>query len=96
MPSKMKSELRRHRARNHIVRAAEGGEEVIESIIVRDVNKGQLTTPLVLVTVKEVVISYRKVEQVSGPDAGWIVIVVFFARRRNINQSRRELAVAQL
>ena len=36
-----------------------------------------------LVTVKQVVLTHREIEEVAGRDAGGVVIVVFCAGRRN-------------
>ena len=65
IPLKVKPDLSRQRARCDVVRAAEGGKEVVQRIFVGQVDDGELSAPLVSVAVKQIVVSDRKIEQVA-------------------------------
>ena len=62
---KVEPNLSGQRPRCDIVGAAEGGEEVVQRIFVRQVDDSKLSTPLVPVSVKHVVMAYRHVKQVT-------------------------------
>ena len=85
---KIQRDLRRERARRHVVRPAERGQEVIQRVIVGDVDRGQVEVHLVAVGVEEVVLADRDVEQVARSDARWVVVVVPGARRGNPDAAR--------
>jgi hypothetical protein len=70
-------ELSRQRARRHIVRPAEGREEVIERQFVGDVDGGKRETPFVTFAFKLVVVAHRNIEQITRRNARRIVVVIF-------------------
>src|ERR1700733_3165952 len=59
-----------------VVRAAEGGEKVVEGVFVGDVDAGETQAPLVFVACEEVVYADGGVEDVAGGDAGWVLVVI--------------------
>ena len=59
-----------HCAWGYVVRAAEGGEEVVERVLVGDVDGGEVEIDLVAVGVEEVVFAERDVEEIARRDAG--------------------------
>jgi len=69
--------------RRHEVRPAERGQEVVESNFVGDIDGCQAKAPLVLVAAKEIVVSYREIEQVSRRDPRWIFVIILCSRSRN-------------
>ena len=66
------------------MRAAEGGEEVVERVLVGDVDGRQVEIRLVLVRVEDVVLADRDVEQVARRNARRVVVVVLGAGSRNL------------
>ena len=74
------------RAWRDVMRAAKGGEEVVERVFVRQINDGQLGAPFVFVAVKDVVMAQSQIEQAPVLNALWIVIIILFARCRNVDQ----------
>ena len=79
----MEAQLRRQRARRHVVRSAEGGKEVIERHLVGHVDGRKPQAPLVTVAVEQVVVAHRDVEQIARCDAGRIVVIILGAGRGN-------------
>src|SRR5258707_11789354 len=69
-------DFRRQRTRCDVVRAAEGGKEVVECILVGQVDGRELETDLVLVPTEDVVMPNGHVEKTSRRDAGRILVVV--------------------
>ena len=61
----MDSNLRRQRARSDVVRSAEGGEEVVERVLVGEVYAGKTKTPAVLLGVEEIVFTDGGVEEIT-------------------------------
>jgi hypothetical protein len=61
----MKSELCGQGPGGYVVRAAEGGQEVVESVLVEDVDAGQSQAPFVLVAVEKVVLTDGGVEEIA-------------------------------
>jgi hypothetical protein len=59
------------------MRSAEGGEEIVKTYLVGDVDCRNTKTPLVPVSTKNVVISDGEIEQMTGRDARRVVIIVF-------------------
>jgi hypothetical protein len=47
------------------MRAAEGGQEVVESVLVEDVDAGQSQAPFVLVAVEKIVLTDGGVEEIA-------------------------------
>jgi len=72
----MKTQLRSEGAWCHVVGSAEGGQEIVKSDLVGEIDGSQLKADLVLVTVENVVMSYRQVEEMTWSDAVGIVIGV--------------------
>ena len=83
--------LSRHSARCDVVRAAEGGEEVVQRVLVGDVHGRQAQAPLVLVAVEEIVLADRRIEEAALLNARRILVVVLGARGGNRNQLRGQL-----
>src|ERR1700722_15398284 len=73
------------------MRAAEGGKEVVEGIFVGDVDGRELQADFALVSVEQVVVSHRHVEEVARRDARRVVIVVFGIWLRHLNQTGAKL-----
>ena len=61
--------LRRHRSRSHVVSAAEGGEKVIQGVLVGKVDGRQVEVHLVALLVEDVVFADGRVEEVTRRDA---------------------------
>jgi hypothetical protein len=59
----VESDLSRNSTRRYLVRSAEGGRKVVQSVLVCDVDGRKLMTHLVLVTVEHVVVSDGNVEK---------------------------------
>ena len=72
----MQAYLRAHRTRRNVVCSAECRQKVIKSVIVGQIDCGQLNADFVSVTVKQVVVSDGNIEKIPGDDTGWILIVV--------------------
>ncbi len=92
---KVKPELSRQRARRYVMRATEGGQEVIQHIIVGDIDGGELKTPLVAVAVENVVVTHGDIEEISRCDTRWIVIVVLGSIRWNVHETGSDWRVAR-
>lgn len=56
---KVEANLTGKRSGRHIVRAAERGKKVVQGIFARQVNDGQAGAPLIVVAVKNVVVTNR-------------------------------------
>lgn len=61
------------------MRPAESGEEVVERFFVGQVYHGQAQAPLVTISVEQIVLAERNVEQVARRDTRRIFIGVFRA-----------------
>src|SRR5579864_3611686 len=68
------------------MRPAEGGEEVVQRLLVCQVDNREAETPLVAVSIEEVVMAHAKVEQVAWRNALRIVVVVFLAGCWNFDE----------
>src|SRR6202046_4006041 len=81
------------RARRDVMRAAEGGKEVVEREVVGQVDHFHASAELVAVVmeVEDVIVANRQIEQVSRSDARWMTIVVLGVRPRHLNQRGTEL-----
>jgi len=73
------------------MRATESGQKVIEHVVVGDIDGCQLQTDFVLVAVKQIVVPNGQVEETSGLDALWIVVVLLRIRGRYPYQTGSEL-----
>src|SRR5580698_7232153 len=80
-----------HGARRNVMRAAEGGEEIVEHVIVREVHRGELQADFVLVAVQQVVFSDGGVEEMARRDARRVVVVILLIRSGQRDQRRCEL-----
>src|ERR1700733_3936537 len=87
----VETNLCRHGARRNVVGSAEGGEEVVQRVLVGDVDGSQAETPFVPVAIEEVVLADGGVEQAPFRNARRVMVVVFRVWRRNGNELRREL-----
>jgi len=83
-------DLRCQRTRGDIVRAAEGRKEVVERIVVRQVDDGQLCTPFVPVAVEQVVMAHGHVEEAPVCDTRRLMVVVLSTWWRYVYERRAE------
>ena len=79
----MEAEVDGFRARRHVVRTAEGGQEIVNSCFVGEVDDGKSQTPFVTITVEEIVVANRKIKEISRLNAWRILVVVFGSGRRD-------------
>src|SRR5271163_3521954 len=84
----VETDLRGQGARRDVVRAAEGGEKIVNRFFVADVNGGQAETPLVAVAAEKIVVAESQVEQVAGSDTRRIVVVVLSSGSGNLQELR--------
>ena len=63
---------------------AEGGQEIVKHVRVAQINDLELSTPAISITVKQIVVADRKVEQIARGDARRIMIVILGSGRRNL------------
>src|ERR1019366_8379533 len=70
----VESQFRGQRSRRHVMRSAERGKKVVERVLLRQVDDGQLRTPLVLVAVKEIVMPQGKIKKTPRGDALRVVV----------------------
>src|SRR5215472_7040137 len=89
---KVKSKFGGEGAWGDVVCAAEGGEKIIEGVLVGQIDRGQDETDLVALAAQQVVVSNGEIKQVSRLDARRILVVVLGPRRRNLHQARAQLA----
>ena len=85
-PLESESYLRCYRAGCNVVRSAERREKVVQRGSVRQVNEGDLCAPSVFVTVEEIVMANRQIEEMARRDTGWILVVILGSRSRNLHQ----------
>ena len=84
----MESDLSSEGSGSYIVRSAERRQKVIQGLLVGDVYGCELQAPLVPVPTEQVVIAHGEIEQVTGRDAWWILIIVLGPWRRDGNERR--------
>jgi hypothetical protein len=73
------------------VGSAEGGKEVVQHVVVRQVDHGQLRTHFVFIAVEQVVVSDGDIEEVARRNSLRIMIIVFFEGGRYLQKERLEL-----
>ena len=61
----VEADLAGYGTRRDVVRAAEGREEVVEHVIVRQVDYGEAHTPFVPIAVEQIVVADGEVKQVT-------------------------------
>ncbi len=83
--------LRRNRSRRHIMCSAKRRKEVVERVLVRQVDCGELETHFVLIATEQVVMSDRNIEKTPRRDARRVVVVVLRTRCRYLQEGRSEL-----
>src|SRR5277367_14242 len=83
---KVEAYLSRQGARCDVVRAAEGGEEVIESVLVGDVDACEAEAPFVFIAIEEIVLADGEIEEAALLNAWRVLVVVLSARSRNRHQ----------
>ena len=88
---KVEAQLHRLRPRRHVVRAAEGGKEVVERHFVGQVDDREAQAPFVAITVEQVVVANGNIKQVSWSDALWVVVVIFLSRCWYFDERRAKL-----
>jgi hypothetical protein len=86
MPLEVEGDFACDCARSYIVRAAECGEEVIQRVLIRNVDRGEIEVDLVAVGVEEVAFAKGHIEQVARGDARRVEIVVAGAGRGNVDE----------
>ena len=69
------------------MRAAEGGQEVIECIVVREIGNRHLRAPFIPVAFKKIVHPHRNVKEMPSSNALRVVIVILRSWRRYLGQS---------
>ena len=77
-------QLSAHASGSDEVRAAEGGNEVVESNLVGEVYNGEAQTPLVAVAVEQVVLAQSQIEQAAWLYSGRIQIRILRSRSRDL------------
>jgi hypothetical protein len=80
----VESDLRRQCTRRNVVRAAEGGKKVVQSVLVCDVDGRELETHLVFISAEQVVMSDGNVEKAPRRNARRVLVVVLLVRLRHI------------
>ena len=73
---KIESDLSRNCPGRYVVRAAEGGQEIIERNLVGEVDDTYLRTPSITIAVEQVVMPDGKIEEMSRRDPRRIFVVV--------------------
>src|SRR5215472_1152152 len=89
---KVKSKFGGEGAWGDVVCAAEGGQKIVEGVLVGQIDRGQDETDLVALAAQQVVVSNGEIKQVSWLDARGILVVVLRPRRRNLHQAGAQLA----
>jgi len=84
-------EFRGQRAGCDVVRATEGGKEVVERVLVSDIDGSQGKTPSVMIAFEQVVVTDGNIEQAAGRDARRPVVIIFSPWRGHGYQRRAEL-----
>lgn len=79
-------------ARGYVVRAAEGGEEVVKRVLVGDVHSSQVEVDLVVIRPEDVAFAGRDVEEVTRCDARRVMVVVAGARSGDAKESGTEFS----
>src|SRR5579864_2731566 len=87
----VEAELHGFGSRRDVVRPAERGEEVVQRHLVRQVDDREAQTPLVTVTVEEVISAHAGIKQIPWCNPLRVVVVVFLARRRYPDKLRPKL-----
>ena len=87
----MNADLCCQRARRDVVGSAEGGEEVVERVLVGDVDASQAQAPLIFVSVEDVVVSHGGIEEVTRRDALRVFVVISCIGSGNVDQAGGEL-----
>lgn len=77
--------------RRHVMRPAEGGEVVVEHLLVVNVDEREAQTPLVPVAVEKIVVARGEIEEVAGQVSLRIVVVIFLTRRWYLDEPRAKL-----
>ncbi len=72
----MEAEVDGFRARCHVVRTAEGGQEIVNGCFVGQVDDGKPQTPFVAIAVEEIVVANRKIKEISRLNAWRILVVI--------------------
>ena len=89
--SEVESHLCSERTWSHIMRSAEGREEVVKGVLVGDIDGSEPKAPFALVAMEEVVVPDGGVEQAARGDARRVVVVILGVGRRNADQVGSEL-----
>src|SRR5215469_9017935 len=89
---KVKSKFGGEGAWGDVVCAAEGGEKIVEGVLVGQIDRGKDKTDLVALAAQQVVVSNGEIKQVSRLDARGILVVVLRPRRRNLQQAGAQQA----
>ena len=84
----MKPDGTRDRPRRDVVRSANGREEIVKRVLVRQIDDLQPGTPFVFVAMKQIVLTYSHIEKVPLRNPGRVVVVIFGSRRRYFHEIR--------
>ena len=82
----VEAQLGRVAARRNVVCSAEGGEEVVERVLVGQVDDRELGAPFVFVPVKQVVVSEARSNRLRDLNARRVVVVVLGAWGRDADE----------
>lgn len=82
----MKRDFCSQGAGRDIVCAAEGGEEVIECVLIGYVDSGQDDAPVPGAVGEEIAVSDGEVEEAAGFDAGRVMVIVAGAGSGDVHQ----------
>ena len=86
----MEAEFHCFVSRRDVVRAAEGGKEVVERDFVGQIDDCETQAPLVVVPVQEIIVTDAGVEEMARRNALRPVIVILRSRRWDLEQLRSE------
>src|SRR5215472_3533621 len=89
---KVKSKFGGEGAWGDVVCAAEGGQKIVEGVLVGQIDRGKDETDLVALAAQQVVMPNGEIKQVSRLDAGRILVVILSSRRRYLQQAGAQLA----
>src|ERR1700723_3366743 len=87
----MEAYLGRQGARRNVVRATEGGEEVIECVFVGDVDASEAEAPFVFIAIEEIVLADGEIEEAALLNAGRMMVVILRSGCRDGYKFRGEL-----
>lgn len=73
------------------MRSTERRKKVVERILIRQIHRRQLRAPLVLLSMKKIIIPNRQIKHIPRSNPGRIVIIILRPRRWHADQAAPEL-----